>query len=198
MKYLIDNITISCCNPSQYSQTCGYWYTVQNNGMAHTAFARLSSLKRWLEERELKPAEPFPEKHGTHAFIRVEGQYVQSLLMCSEQEWNDIKPIGESIGLQNGDYVEIKFTRDEEGNVVENKLNPNCRWRRTFDYQKCDDKRATFQPSIYDSRYENAVEALEMLKTNNPLRNDRDAYLFAVVEWGLGKGEKPTPEEYGL
>jgi hypothetical protein len=131
--HLIDNIKISCLDPSQHSQTCGYWYTVQNNGTAHTAFARLSSLKRWLEERELKPIDPFPEKNGTPAFIRVEGQYVQSLLMCSEQEWDAIKPIGESIGLQNGNYVEVKFTRDEAGNVVENKLNPNCLWRRTFD-----------------------------------------------------------------
>jgi len=41
--------------------------------------------------------------------------------------------------------------------------------------------------------------ALEQLKKYNQLRNDLDAYLFALIEWALGeRDKKPNPESFGL
>jgi len=43
------------------------------------------------------------------------------------------------------------------------------------------------------------LEALRILLARNPLRNDRDAYLLHIANWGLGLEEKkPNPEDYGL
>ena len=43
-----------------------------------------------------------------------------------------------------------------------------------------------------------ATEALKILKKYNPLRHDTDAYLFEIVDWGLGKREKPSPVDFGI
>ena len=44
---------------------------------------------------------------------------------------------------------------------------------------------------------ENSVEALKILQSLNPIRNDVDAYLYDIAEWGLGnRNEKPDPSEY--
>ena len=46
---------------------------------------------------------------------------------------------------------------------------------------------------------DHAREALAILKPFNPLSNDRDAYLYAVIEWGMGESEtRPEPQDYGL
>ena len=40
-------------------------------------------------------------------------------------------------------------------------------------------------------------EALEEIKNHNRLRNDLDAYLYDVADWGLGiHGWKPNPDHY--
>lgn len=44
-----------------------------------------------------------------------------------------------------------------------------------------------------------AIEALEEIKKYNRLRNDLDAYLYEVTNWGLGIREKaPDPDDYGI
>ena len=46
---------------------------------------------------------------------------------------------------------------------------------------------------------EKAHEALTEVQKFNPLHNDLEAYLFALVEWGLGiEDEKPNKADYGL
>ena len=40
--------------------------------------------------------------------------------------------------------------------------------------------------------------ALNILKLYNPLRNDLDAYLLDIIEWGLGECERPDPKDFGL
>ena len=45
---------------------------------------------------------------------------------------------------------------------------------------------------------EKEIMALLILKKNMPLHNDFDAYLFDIIEWGLGNGDKPNPENFGL
>lgn len=41
-------------------------------------------------------------------------------------------------------------------------------------------------------------EILAEIKSFNGLRNDRDAYLYDLIEWGQGiEAEKPTAAEFG-
>ena len=43
------------------------------------------------------------------------------------------------------------------------------------------------------------IEALEEYKKYNSIRNDLDAYLFALGEYALGESdEDPNPEDYGI
>lgn len=43
------------------------------------------------------------------------------------------------------------------------------------------------------------IEALEILKKYNPLRNDLDAYLFEICEWGLSRRtKKPKAKYFGI
>lgn len=106
--------------------------------MAHTAFRTREELQLWLSERELTLSRPIPEKLGEWAVIAIEKAYTQNLLLCSPEEWNAIEGVVRTgIGLQNGDLVETKFTREPDGTIQEIKLNPNCRWRKTFDRQQC-------------------------------------------------------------
>jgi hypothetical protein len=47
--------------------------------------------------------------------------------------------------------------------------------------------------------FDKATTALSKIKELNQLRNDYDAYLFALSEWGLGmRQEEPKPRDYGL
>ena len=42
-------------------------------------------------------------------------------------------------------------------------------------------------------------EALAILKSFNQLKNDRDVYLYGIIEWGLGESRvKPEPQDFGL
>ena len=44
-----------------------------------------------------------------------------------------------------------------------------------------------------------AIEALEIIKRWNILRNDLDAYLREIANWGLGlRPTKPNESVYGL
>ena len=44
-----------------------------------------------------------------------------------------------------------------------------------------------------------ATTALEEIQNYNGLRNDLDAYLYEIAEWGLGLREyAPNPDDYGL
>ena len=52
--------------------------------------------------------------------------------------------------------------------------------------------------SILNQR-ETMQEALEILQKYNRIRNDTEAYLYTVAEWGLGICEKrPIPGDYGI
>lgn len=42
-------------------------------------------------------------------------------------------------------------------------------------------------------------EALKIIQAFNGMRNDLDAYLYDIAEWGLGKRkDKPKKEDFGL
>ena len=43
------------------------------------------------------------------------------------------------------------------------------------------------------------ITALNIAKAYNRLRNDEDAYCYAIIDWALeNKENKPNPEDYGL
>jgi hypothetical protein len=45
----------------------------------------------------------------------------------------------------------------------------------------------------------NSVVALSILKQYNNLRTDTEAYLYNVIQWGLGEvDEQPNPSDFGL
>ena len=39
-------------------------------------------------------------------------------------------------------------------------------------------------------------EALELLQDLIELRDDKDAYMWDIADWGLGNGDKPDPKDY--
>jgi hypothetical protein len=41
-------------------------------------------------------------------------------------------------------------------------------------------------------------EAIEYHLEFNRLANDKDAFLYNICEWGLGRGEKPKSEDFGI
>ncbi len=41
-------------------------------------------------------------------------------------------------------------------------------------------------------------KALMLIKMFSPMRDEQDAYVVDVTNWGLGEAEKPNPEDYGL
>lgn len=50
-----------------------------------------------------------------------------------------------------------------------------------------------------DNTMENRFEALKTLLQKNPLRNDLDAYLYEIANWGLGlRKDKPEKEDYAI
>ena len=49
------------------------------------------------------------------------------------------------------------------------------------------------------TEHEKAIEALQILKRYNRLRNDLEAYLFEIINYGLNfRSEKPNPNDYGI
>ena len=40
--------------------------------------------------------------------------------------------------------------------------------------------------------------ALEETAKYNPLRNDRDAYLYSLYEWAIKGNPRPNPKDFGL
>lgn len=46
--------------------------------------------------------------------------------------------------------------------------------------------------------YKDAIEALQIINKYNPIHNDLEAYLDLVAEWGMGKGPKPNPKDFGI
>ena len=43
-----------------------------------------------------------------------------------------------------------------------------------------------------------AYQALHILSMYNGMRNDLDAYLYAVYEWAVNNKQKPNPDDFGL
>jgi len=77
-----------------------------------------------------------------------------------------------------------------------------------YPWLKCEshewDNRTTAENAVWLIRHleaenERLRDALKITHRYNRLSHDLDAYLYEVVEWGLGNIEQePNPEDYGL
>ena len=53
--------------------------------------------------------------------------------------------------------------------------------------------------NLWAGRLHKADVALTEIEKYNPIRNDLDAYLYDIAEWGLGIiPDKPNPKDFGV
>lgn len=55
---------LTALTPEMHNGTCGYWYTITNHAMAHTAFKTKEELMTWLHENNLGLTQDLPEEKG--------------------------------------------------------------------------------------------------------------------------------------
>lgn len=134
---LHENLIVIALNDEQHRSTCGYWYLVKERGSAHTAFATLGGLLRWLVERGLEcdvptavPVEDYGK--GLTNYAHIVGQYATQMHF-SMDEFYAMKTVVRTKTLSNGDYVDALITQ-EDGYRTVHTLNPNVRDRRTYPY----------------------------------------------------------------
>ena len=120
----------------QHSNTCGYWYTVQRDNMAHTAFRTKAAVLAWLNALGLKLDGELPDKRGEHASFIIEGEYRRESVMCSPDAWSKLPGIPVPV-LSNGSYTTGKLD-DEEGVRVLYVPNCNCKWIDKHEHRACD------------------------------------------------------------
>ena len=124
-----ENLSIRAWSEADRRCSHGYKYTVQSGSSPLTAFRSRDSVVLWLRERNLTCDIP---QEGE--FSKIKGSFQTNLVMWSKEEWDACKYIDTGIGLSNGDYTDIKFTL-ENWIIVENIVNPNCKWREIYDYK---------------------------------------------------------------
>jgi len=116
----IADLTLTGCTEEQASKTCGpYYYLVQNQAMAWTAFRTANGLKKWARERGLTLPD-LPEI-GTHFYAKIPGGYYENMMYGP-------LPRGErTLHLCNGEWTEATITTAPDGWKVMNYHNPNDR-----------------------------------------------------------------------
>ena len=133
MKQRYDNLAVISLTPEQHENTCNYWYLVQDNWAAHTAFTEKEHLLNWLTERGLTLTENLPEK-GIHSVQKINGAYISESHYgnSSTIKFNLINPLLETRTLSNGSYTLAKIT-ESDGIRTVHTLNPNMD-RVEYDY----------------------------------------------------------------
>lgn len=127
-----DRLSICALTQEQHERTCGYWYTVQNAMMAHTAFATKAEAMRWLERRGLTIEHELPEA-GEHGFQKIIGSYRRTSHMdvaAFSALQGEIIPV-----LDNAQYTKGIITIDADGIRIVHHLNCNAA-REVYDYQQ--------------------------------------------------------------
>ena len=119
------DLHLACLTPEQKEKTCGYWYTVTSNGMAHTAFRTKAALFSWLHALDLHILDDVPVTLGEHAWMKIHGQY--------RREWGGDTP--EAFQALPGVPVCVL---SNGGVRVIYVPNPNCKWRDTHNHRECD------------------------------------------------------------
>jgi hypothetical protein len=146
-KQVYDKLQAWVLTPESHARTCGFWFTVTNGSMAHTAFATRAGLDRWLRERGLSLENDLPEAE-TFGTARITGQYrTESHGEFLSDDYHDgmgegdfysLCPIVITAAMSNGDYT-LALITEEEGVRTVHTLNPNVRTRFVFDRKKTDE-----------------------------------------------------------
>ena len=131
-----DDLTVSWLTLEQHRNTCGYWFTVQSRGTAHTAFATRAGLDRYLSERGLA----IDGELAQGSWRPILGHYFRKMHLTPEHVDGN-QSLAELDGLRtrtlsNGHYVVAVITADENAIRTVHTLNPNVRERVTFDYRE--------------------------------------------------------------
>jgi hypothetical protein len=113
----------------QHRRTCGYWFLVYADGMAHTAFETRAGLDRWLRERGLSLGNELDSQPSSSPIV---GEYRTESHMEAQALAGLTGELTRS--LSNGDYVDAVITTDADGLRTVHTLNPNVRERRVYDY----------------------------------------------------------------
>lgn len=145
-------LQVTALTPESHEKTCGYWYTVTNHAVPHTAFATKAGLMRWLDERGLMLGGELPETRGEPATIPVVGEYRDAshgdfsptedegagglYRMVEDDDWWALQPVVITAALSNGRWTLALITEDDgdrDGEIVRvrtvHTLNPNVRTR---------------------------------------------------------------------
>ena len=129
-----DKLWLTVNNREMRSRGCGYWYVVQHDNYAHTAFRTKEGLRLWLSRRGLVLGNgwdhvPTPPEDGEDikaAFgIRIKGAYQTAMHGCIESMLNregELIPV-----LSNGD-ITMGLLEVPEGGIgprIVHFFNPN-------------------------------------------------------------------------
>jgi hypothetical protein len=128
------NLRLCSLDQQHHEMTCGYWYTVTDGAMSHTAFRRRESLVQWLALVGLKPTADIPEP-GQISFQRLEGTYRTEAHLDDAAVFYTLDG-ARSRTLSNGDYVDAIVTTDADLIRTVHTLNPNVRDRKVWDYRE--------------------------------------------------------------
>lgn len=124
-------LSVVALTREQRSRTCGYWYTVSNGHMAHTAFRTRAALDKWLLDRGLTLPTPLPAQVGTWAAVDLTGQhYHRELVLCDASTWHHIPGLP-LVEMDNGEHVLAKWHAADRVLYVPN---CNCVWRQVIPY----------------------------------------------------------------
>ena len=114
-------------------RTCDYWYVVEADGYAHTAFRTRAALLTWLNALGLKLAGELPEQ-GQHADLNIEGTYKRGVVICDRDGWDAIPGVSVTV-LENGRYLPGKLADAEDGTRILYVSNVNNKWNVEVDYR---------------------------------------------------------------
>lgn len=70
-----ESLRLACLTQAQHAQTCGYWFTLQRNCTAFTAFRTRAALDGWVSHRGLEIVGSLPQP-GEFASLRLAGEFV--------------------------------------------------------------------------------------------------------------------------
>jgi len=127
-----DKLYLITLNRDGHLKTCNYWYLIQSDCMAHTAFTHRAHMLKWLEERNLKLTEDMPD-HGVWSCQPIAGEYIENRNTYGLEQFHDLPAIITTRAVDNGEYTMLKIT-DDNGIRTEHVLNCNCKERPHYDY----------------------------------------------------------------
>lgn len=133
------NLYAASLTREAHERTCGYWYTVTNGAVAHTAFGTRAELDTWLSERGLtlgighlwasgRRIESRLADAGIGSHVPIVGSYRKSMDRDAAR-FDAIQPILVTKQMDNGELTLAKVTEDSAGVRTVHFMNVNYRER---------------------------------------------------------------------